>query len=436
MSDIAGPTGTVADDVGAGMMTFIERLYPICRSITGQGVRDTLAAVAARVPLEIHEVPTGTPVLDWTVPPEWNIRDAFVADSRGERVIDFRRSTLHVMSYSVPVRRTLTLDELRPHLHTLPDRPDWIPYRTSYYRRDWGFCLRHRDLLAMRDDEYEVVIDASLEDGYLTYGELYLPGRERDEILLSTHVCHPSLCNDNLSGIACLTALAEALRASERRHSFRLLFIPGTIGAIAWLARNRDRVSSIRHGLVVAGVGAKGPVTYKRSRRGDAEIDRAAAHVLATEHDHRILDFSPDGYDERQFCSPGFDLPVGRLSRAEYGSYPEYHTSADDTRFVTAETLADSYATILRIVQALEGNRTFLNLKPFGEPELGRRGLYDDRQDGAEPGPSRLARLWVLNLSDGSHSLLDIAARAGLTFEEISSASAALERAGLLEPTS
>jgi aminopeptidase-like protein len=326
------------------------------------------------------------------------------------------------------MRARMSLAELRPHLHTLPAHPDRIPYRTSYYSEDWGFCLRHRDYLGLEEGEYQVVIDSTLTDGHLSYGELYLAGEEEDEVLLTTHACHPSLCNDNLSGIAVLASLARVLQDARRRFSYRILFIPGTIGAITWLARNQDRVTRIRHGLVIAGVGDRGTITYKKSRRGDTEIDRAVGRVLlASGAEHRILDFSPHGYDERQFCSPGFDLPVGRFSRSEYGTYSEYHTSADDLNFVSARCLADSYATLVRVLSVLEGNEIFVNRSPYGEPQLGRRGLY------AGTDQMRLALLWVLNLSDGRHSLLDIAERSRLTFDVVRDAATTLAGAGLLE---
>lgn len=422
----------ISEQAGAEMMALIEELYPICRSITGDGVRETLEMVGRTVPLELHEIPSGTEVFDWTVPREWNIRDAFVANSQGERVIDFRESNLHVVSYSTPVRRKMSLEELRPYLHTLPDHPDLIPYKTTYYEETWGFCLRHRDYEALEDGEYEVVIDSTLEDGSLTYGEVYLPGDQQAEILLTTHVCHPSLCNDNLSGIAVLTALAEALLEAERRYSYRLLFIPGTIGAITWLARNRGSTSRIEHGLVISGVGDPGAVTYKKSRRGNAIVDHAMRQVLRERaDDHQILDFSPYGYDERQFCSPGFDLPVGRFSRSEYGTYTEYHTSGDDLNFVNASSLVDSLTKLAEVLLILENNATFESTNPWGEPQLGKRGLYDDLDAKA-----RLALLWVLNLSDGEHSLLDITERAQLTFRDVLSASETLVGVGLLSRVS
>ncbi|HSN87865.1 MAG TPA: DUF4910 domain-containing protein, partial [Thermoanaerobaculia bacterium] len=386
------------------MHRFIAEAYPICRSITGDGVRQTLAMIRQRIPLEIHEVPSGTPVFDWTVPREWNLRDAWVKGPDGRKVVDFQRSNLHVLNYSVPVHTKLSLSELKQHLFTLPDQPDLIPYRTSYYREAWGFCMAHREMLALPEGEYEVRIDSTLADGSLTYGEAFLPGETEREVLFSCHVCHPSLCNDNLSGIAVMTWLARELADRPRRYSYRFLFIPGTIGSITWLARNEERAGRIAHGLVAANLGDPGRFHYKKSRRGAAEIDRAVLHVLRTSgEDFGIEDFVPFGYDERQYSSPGFDLAVGSLTRTPYGRYPEYHTSADNLELVRPEALAGSLATYLRVVGVLEGNRRYLNLNPKCEPQLGRRGLYR-MIGGDDAGRSReLALLWVLNLSDGRH---------------------------------
>jgi aminopeptidase-like protein len=421
-------------ELGRAMYRLIERLYPICRSLTGHGVRQTLRIVQEHIPVTLHEVPSGTPAFDWTVPKEWNIADAYVKNERGERVIDFRRSNLHVVGYSVPFKGKLSLAELKAHLFTLPEHPDWIPYRTSYYRESWGFCLSHRQLQALPEGEYEVCIEASLADGHLTYGEYYLPGQLPDEVLLSCHICHPSLCNDNLSGIALVTCLAQQLRAVERRYSYRFLFLPGTIGAITWLSRNEAQLSRIRHGFVVAGVGDAGRFTYKKSRRGDAEIDRAFSHVVRHAGGaDAVIDFCPYGYDERQFCSPGFNLPVGCVMRTPHGQYPEYHTSADDLTFVRPSALADSFAKCLAALAILEGNRTYLNQNPKGEPQLGRRGLYRMLGGHTDRLTGELAMLWVLNLSDGGHTLLDIADRAGLPFEAIAAAADALAAHDLLK---
>ncbi len=421
--------------LGREMHALVVALYPLCRSITGDGLRKTLATLSAVAPLTVREVPTGTEVLDWTVPKEWNIRDAWVANARGERVIDFRKSNLHVVNYSVPVRARLPLSELRSRLHTLPDRPDWIPYRTSYYAEDWGFCLAHRDLERLPEEEYDVAIDATLENGSLSYGELFLPGEDPREILLSAHACHPSLANDNLSGMVLAAVLARSLSGVARRFSYRFLFVPGTIGSIAWLSRNRETLSRVHAGLVVACVGDSGPLTYKKSRRGDAEIDRAAIHVLRSSgQPHAILDFSPYGYDERQYCSPGFNLPVGSLTRTPHGRYPEYHTSADDCGFVRAESLAGSLRAYLDVLAVLEGNGRYRNTRPEGEPQLGKRGLYGALGGLPDPGAAAMAMLWVLNLSDGGPTLLEIADRAGLPFDRVRAAADALAAHGLLEP--
>lgn len=400
---------------GAAMYALVETLYPLCRSITGDGLRKTLRTLQEHIPLTIHEVPTGTRVFDWTVPKEWNIRDAYIKDASGERVVDFRASNLHVVGYSAPVHQTMTLEALRPHLHTLPEHPDWIPYRTAYYDEHWGFCLRHRTLEAMTPGTYEVCIDASLEDGALSYGEYVLPGATDDEVLISCHSCHPSLANDNLSGIALGTFLAKALRERPRRYTYRFLFAPGTIGAITWLAQNEDRARRIRHGLVVACVGDPGPFHYKQSRRGDAEIDRAVAHVLERSGaPFEVRPFTPYGYDERQYNSPGFNLPVGRLTRTPNGAYPEYHTSADDLDLVRPEALGTSLARYLEVVDLLEANRTYVRTDPRCEPQLGRRGLYDAIGGRPDAEAHQLAMLWVLNLADGSHDIIDIAERAGI----------------------
>ena len=419
---------------GASLLAFVADLFPLHRSITGNGVRQTLARVAQHIPLVVHEVPSGTRAFDWTVPDEWNVREAWIADATGRRIVDLRNSNLHLVHYSVPVRARLSLTELRPHLFSRPDAPDVVPYRTSYYTPSWGFCLPHRQLTALADGEYEVCIDATLAPGSLTYGECVLPGETDDEVLVSTHVCHPSLANDNLSGIAVATALAQILAArSSRRYGYRFLFVSGTIGSITWLARNESRVDRIRHGLVLAGLGDTNAFTYKKSRRGDAEIDRVVPHVLRHRGvPHAVLDFSPYGYDERQYCSPGFDLPVGRLMRAPHGEYPEYHTSADDLTFVRADRLHESLQLVLAVVDALEGNRAYVSQNPKCEPQLGRRGLYAS-VGGIDRHAEELALLWTLNLADGRHTVLDIAERAGLAFGVIERAARVLGEHGLLK---
>lgn len=422
------------ETLGKEMYSFIEELYPICRSITGGGVRETLREIRMRIPLEMHEVPSGTKVFDWTVPLEWNVSDAYIMNREGKRVVDFKAHNLHVMGYSLPVRKKMPLVDLKDHLFTMPDHPEWIPYRTSYYKENWGFCLRHADFERLPDDEYEVVIDSSLQPGSLTYGEFYVPGETSDEILVSCHVCHPSMCNDNLSGIAVAVKLAETMVTRQRRYSYRFLFIPGTIGSITWLALNEQMVSRIKHGLVLTGVGDAGSITYKKSRQGNAEIDRAMTHVLRhSGKTYAIIDFFPYGYDERQYCSPGFNLPVGCFMRAQHGQYPEYHSSADNLDFVKAEFLVQSYEQCLEVLDLLEGNRTYMNQNPKCEPQLGRRGLYRAVAGQQEKQWTELALFWVLNASDGHHTLLDIAERADLPFGRIQSATEALLEVGLLK---
>ncbi|MFP5350005.1 MAG: DUF4910 domain-containing protein [Gammaproteobacteria bacterium] len=430
-ADFASP---LAPATGERMYRLIEELYPICRSITGNGVRRTLDIIGRYMPLQRSEVPSGTRVFDWTVPKEWNIRDAYIRDPSGTKVVDFAKSNLHVVSYSQPVCARLPLAQLRARLHTLPEPPEWIPYRTSYYNETWGLCLSERQREALPDGEYEVVIDATLADGHLSYGEYLLPGDSSDEVLLSCHVCHPSLCNDNLSGIALLTELARALQARpQRRYSYRFLFIPGTIGSITWLARNEAHVARIRHGLVVTCVGDGGRFTYKKSRRGNADIDRAVMHVLATTtDDHEIIEFYPYGYDERQYCSPGFNLPVGSLSRSTHARYVEYHTSADDMQLVQPHYLAESLEKYLAVIDVLEHDRVYINTQPKCEPQLGRRGLYRGIGASGDTRSAEMALLWVLNLSDGRHGLLDIAERARVPFAAIAQAAHALHAADLL----
>ncbi len=418
--------------IGMRMHDLAAELYPICRSITGQGIRQTLRLIAERIPMRITEVPSGTPVFDWTVPREWNIRDAYIKDPSGSSIVDFRQSNLHVLNYSTPIHAKLSLDELKPHLFSIPEHPDWIPYRTSYYKDNWGFCLTHRQLLDLREGTYEVVIDSSLADGCLTYGECCLPGKSEEEVLISCHACHPSLGNDNLSGLTVATFLAESLAGRDLRYTYRFLFIPGTIGAITWLARNRQTAARVSHGLVLTCLGDAGGFHYKKSRRETAEIDRAAAHaLLCSGESYQTLPFSPYGYDERQYCSPGFNLPVGCLMRSVWGTFPEYHTSADNLDFIRPERLAGSLRVCAAIVEILEQNRKYRNESPFCEPQLGKRNLYRST-GGTEIGDANLAKLWVLNLSDGTNSMLDIAERSGLPFPLLNESAIQLLEHGLL----
>lgn len=422
--------------LGEQMYELITRLYPICRSITGNGVRETLKLMQDQIPLEIKEVPSGTQVFDWEVPLEWNIRDAYIKNSQGQKIIDFKSCNLHVVNYSTPIHQTMTLQTLKDHLFSLPDHPDWVPYRTTYYKENWGFCLSHQQFLDLKDEDYEVYIDSTLEPGSLTYGEYYLPGEIEDEVLISCHTCHPSLGNDNLSGIAVAVSLAKQLsQLTQRRYSYRFLFIPGTIGSITWLCLNQAQTAHIKHGLVLTCVGDPGKITYKKSRQGNAEVDQVAEYVLnAAAVDHEIIDFFPYGYDERQYCSPGFNLAVGCFMRSPHGSFPEYHTSADNLDFVQPQFLVDSYQNCWSILQILDHNRCYLNQNPNCEPRLGKRGLYKAVGGESHTALNEMAILWVLNLSDGTYTLLEIAKRSGIAFADIQKAADALAAHDLLKP--
>ena len=432
MPGVAWETLPATEQIGQELHALIAELYPICRSLTGDGVRATFSILERELLLERTEVPSGTQVFDWTLPREWNIRDAWIAAPDGTRVVDFRDSNLHVLGYSTPVHERLPLSELREHLFTHPENPDWIPFRTSYYAENWGFCLSRRRLEELPDGEYEAVIDSSLTEGHVTYAELALPGELLDEVLLTTYVCHPSLCNDNLSGIVLSAVLAKYLRPMALRYSYRFLFGPGTIGPLCWLWNNEANLDRIKHGLVLSCLGDPGSLTYKRSRREKAEIDQAAANVTRAAGGE-VLPFEPWGGDERQFCSPGFDLPVGALTRSPPDRFPGYHSSADDLDLVRPEFLADSFHRCLEIVDILETNARYRNLNPKGEPQLGKRGLYRSVAGGSS---TEKALLWVLNQSDGEHSLLDISDRSGLPYAAVREAADALREHALLEDLS
>jgi aminopeptidase-like protein len=410
------------------MHELMTELYPICRSLTGDGVRETFSILERTLPLEITEIPSGTQVFDWTLPREWNIRDAWISGPDGERVVDFGRSNLHVLGYSLPVRTRMTLGELKEHLFTHPENPDWVPFRTSYYDERWGFCLSQRQLEELPDGEYEAVIDSSLSDGFVTYAEARAPGELADEVLFSTYACHPSLCNDNLSGVVLTATLAKYLGSMRLRYSYRFLLGPGTIGPLAWLWKNEAALDRVKNGLVLSCVGDSGSLTYKVSRRGDTEIDRAAANVVRAVGGN-VIPFEPWGGDERQFCSPGFNLPVGALSRTPADKFPGYHSSADNLELVRSEFLADSFRRCLEIVDVLETNTRYLNLNPKGEPQLGKRGLYRSIAGGSS---TEAALLWVLNFSDGRHSLLDISDRSGLAYPAVREAAETLQAHDLL----
>jgi aminopeptidase-like protein len=433
MAHKSAPMAEGETDIGARIHALAARIFPINRSITGDGVRQTLQILNEYAPISHREVPTGTRIFDWSIPREWNVRDAYVKDPSGRKIIDFSASNLHLMGYSIPVNARMPLDQLKPHLHTLPEQPDIIPYRTSYYDENWGFCLPHNQLLNLAEGTYEVLIDSDLKDGSLTYGEFCHPGGDDGDILFSTHICHPSLANDNCAGLALLTFVAAALEGRSTRYRYRFLFAPGTIGALSWLADNLSELHHIRHGLVISCIGDGGGPTYKKSRGGDAIIDRAVACVRCNGDTRaEMLPFSPYGYDERQFNAPGFNLPVGLLQRSRFGAFPEYHSSADNLDFIRPQYLASSFQMVMDIIELLETNWVPLNLFPMGEPQLGRRGLFSKTGGHKDASLTAMAYLWILNLADGQHSLLDIAERADMAFSTISKAAKLLLNHGLL----
>ncbi len=421
------------------MIELIKKLFPICRSITGNGVRKSLDIIKKKIPnLDIKEIPSGTKVYDWNVPKEWNVHDAWVMDSNGNKIIDFKINNLHLVNYSVSVDLSMDLTSLKKHIHTLPDNPDWIPYRTSYYNEDWGFCISHTQLEEIEildgitnNGVYHVQIDSTLEDGFLTYGELFIPGESKEEILFSSYICHPSMANDNLSGPVLLTELAKNLSKEELRYSYRFLFIPETIGAITWLSLNEKKHHNIVGGMVATCIGDKGIMQYKCCKH-ESMIDNVVKKVFEDKGTkHKIRKFAPLGSDERQYCSPGINLPIGCMTRTPYGEFEEYHTSADDLDFISSKSMDESYEILKEIVYYLEYNKNYHNINPKCEPNLGNRGLYDLIGAGKRSDSIALYK-WILNYSDGNHSLIDISNKCNTDFPTILQAAMDLEMVNLI----
>ena len=418
------------------MEKYFDRLWPICRSITGPGFRDSLAILSELMPMKRLRFATGQKVLDWIVPREWSVRDAYLVDPNGEKRAMFHKNNLHLVSYSIPFKRRLTLAELRPHLHSLPEQPSAIPYLTSYYKDDWGFCLTHNELKSLPEGVYEVFIDTQLTAGAVELGEAMIRGESKDEILFSSYLCHPSMANNELSGPLVLAFLYQRIQAlPRRRYTYRFVIAPETIGSICYLSKYGTHLKKrLRAGYQITCAGDRGKFTYKRSRRGNSLADRAACEVLKTEGAHHIVAFDPAiGSDERQYCSPGFDLPVGLLMRTMYATYPEYHTSLDNKSFISFTSLRGILDAYLNIVMALENNIVYKNTVLYGEPQLGRRGLYPALGSRKTMDEKVSAMLWVLNLADGTRDLLAIAEESGLPMKRLVGAAEDLYRAGLLQ---
>ncbi len=418
------------------MYRWAEELFPLCRSLTGEGTRKTLRYLRDRLPqMEIYEVPSGTAAFDWEVPPEWNVREAYIEGPGGERIVDVARHSLHLVGYSIPFAGHLTLEELQPHLYSLPEKPDAIPYVTSYYQRRWGFCLTHRQRQALPEGTYRVVVDTTLEPGSMTYGEMVLPGESPEEILLSTYVCHPSMANNELSGPVVATALGRWLAARPRRYTYRILFLPETIGAIHYLSRHVDHLRRrVQAGFVLTCVGDDREYSFLPSRHGDTLADRVALHVLKhLAGEFRRYSFRDRGSDERQYCSVNVDLPVALIMRSKFHEYPEYHTSLDDLSLISPGGLGGSLQAYQRCVEILENNRVYRTTLCC-EPQLGRRGLYPtiSPRGGPKVGLARQVRE-LLAQADGSRDLIDLAEAAGLDAFECLPVIDRLVTEGLLE---
>ncbi len=415
---------------------YFDQLWPICRSITGPGFRESLDILAELMPICRLRFPSGSQAFDWTVPQEWFPREAYFVGPDGVRRADFKVNNLHLLGYSAPFEGRIPLAELRSHLYSAPERPKAIPYFTSYYVERWGFCLPHDELASLPDGMYDVRIDTELKDGHLDVGEAVLPGETRQEILFSTYLCHPSLANNELSGPLVMAFLYERLAAMERRrYTYRFVIAPETIGAICYLSERGEHLrATLAAGYVMTCVGDRGAFTYRTSKGGQTLADRAAKLVLRDHGPHEIIPFDPyEGSDEKQYCSPGFDLPVGSLMRTRNYRYPEYHTSDDNKDFISFDALADSVAMYERIVSALEANHTWVNTVRFGEPQLGKRGLYSTLGAQRDLKQWDRAMMWMLNLADGTHDLFSIAEQSAMPLDVLAVVAAELAKAGLLK---
>lgn len=422
-------------DAGREMFGWARELFPVCRSLTGDGVRRTLSRIAELLPgLVVREVPSGTTCFDWTVPDEWNIRDAYVLDESGRKVIDFQRHNLHVVGYSEPVDTILGLGELQEHLHSLPGQPTAVPYVTSYYKRNWGFCLAHRDRVLLKPGKYRAVIDSTLAPGHMTYGEFFLPGESEETILLSTYICHPSMANNELSGPVLAAALAGERRKKRRRFSYLVLFLPETIGAIYYLSRHLEELRArVVAGFVLSCAGDDRCYSYLPSRTGGTLADKVLLHVLQNRHPgFTRYTFLDRASDERQYNAPGADLPVIPFARSLYRRYPEYHTSLDDLSVISPRGLQGSFDTLRACLDILEGNYRYRCVHPC-EPRLDRHGLYPSLSIKEGYGREVDTLIDFLAYCDGAADLLDIAEKIGVPAEQCLPAAERAFRAGVVE---
>lgn len=424
------------EKIASELEEYFDRLWPIMRSITGDGVRKTHEILSEIIPLKTMEIPSGTKILDWTVPKEWVCKEAYVIDPNGKRILDIKEHTLHLVNYSAPFKGKIKKSELENHLHSIPDQPNAIPYVTSYYSEDWGFCLSHQQRQELSEGEYEVVIDTDFIEGSLTISEVILKGNSDREILFSTYTCHPSMANNELSGPLVTAFLYKKLAAmSERKYTYRFSFHAETIGAICYLDRLGSHLKKyLDAGYVITCTGDSGPFTYKQSRGINSLADRAAEWTLKRYCNNglKILPFNPaDGSDDRHYCSPGFNLPVGSLMRTMYGKYPEYHTSDDNRNFISFDAMEEAVEAYAKICETLEENARFENLVKYGEPQLGTRGLYPSTGGVGEMSEQVASLLWVLNYSDGKYDLLDIANMSGLDIRQLALAADKCCKAGI-----